>query len=332
MTRYLFAGLLAFATAACSDGSASPAAKTAPPEPALTVRAETLATVLPVSGTVMARQRAEIATRLMARIARVAVDVGSRVRAGQTLIHLGGDDIAAARQKAAAALSAAEAAHAEAVRQAARMDTLYASDAVSQVQRDQAHLGLAQATAQLALAQAAEKDAETAAGYATIAAPFSGVVAARYVDAGDLANPGMPLLVVESTGPRDAVLDVPVDIAARLHRGDTLRVTGDDGREAKAPVRAIAGGADQRTRTVEVRATLPADWPTGLGVTGFIPAGSHPGVAVPADAITRRGQLTGVRVVMADGTTLRWVRVGRTLADGRVEILSGLEPGDRVVQ
>jgi RND family efflux transporter MFP subunit len=332
MTRFLFAGLLAVTVAACGSGSASPAPKAAPLEPAITVRAETLATVLPVSGTVAARQRAEIATRLMARIARVAVDVGSRVTAGAPLIHLGGDDIASARDRAAAAVRAARAARDEAARQTARMDTLYASDVVSQVQRDQAHLALIQAESQLALAQAAAQDAETAAGYATLAAPFAGVVVARYVDAGDLASPGTPLLVLESRGPRDAVLDVPIDIAARLRRGDTLRVTSDDGREAMAPIRAVAGGADQRTRTVEVRAVLPADWPTGLGLTAYIPAGAHPGIAVPGSSVVRRGQLTGVRVVEAGATTLRWVRLGRTLSDGRIEVLSGLEPGERVAQ
>lgn len=332
MTRYLLAGALTLAVGACSAGSATPAPKNAPIEPSVAVRAETLTTVLPVSGSVVARQRAEIATRMMARIASVTVDVGARVRAGHPLIHLGGDDIASARTKAAAAVAAAAAARDEAARQAARMDTLLASDAVSQVQRDQAHLGLTQAESQLALAEAAARDAETAAGYATIVAPFAGAVVARNVDAGDLANPGMPLLVLESTGARDAMLNIPVDLAARLQVGDTLRIVRDDGRETAAPIRAVAGGADPQTRTVEVRAVVPADWPTGASVTGFIAAGSHVGIAVPASAVVRRGQLTGVTVQTGEATSVRWIRLGRTTPDGRIEVLSGLEPGDRIVQ
>lgn len=332
MTRSLLPGLLVLAVGACRAGSASPAPNTTPPEPTVVVRAETLATELPVSGSVVARQRAELATRMMARIASVAVDVGTHVTTGQPLIRLGGDDVASARTKAAAAVAAATAARDEATRQAARMDTLLAIDAVSQVQRDQAHLALTQAESQLALAQAAAQDAETAAGYATLAAPFAGTVVDRNVDPGDLASPGTPLLVLESGGPRDVVLDVPVDLASRLHPGDTLRVTRDDGLEWAAPIRAVAGGADPRTRTVEVRAVVPATWPTGSSVTGFIPAGSHVGVVVPGNVIVRRGQLTGVMVQTDAGASIRWIRVGRTTPDGRIEVLSGLEAGDRIVR
>lgn len=332
MNHFLPIAALALGLAACSSGSATPAPKAPSTEPALTVRAETLATAIPVNGIVTARRRAEIATRMMARIAEVPVDIGTRVHRGEPLIRLGGEDVAAGLAKAGAAVDAAQAARDEAARQAARMDTLLAADAVSQVQRDQARLGLAQADAQLTLAQATRREAETAARYATIVAPFDGAVVTRTVDAGDLATPGAPLLTLESVGPRDAVLDVPVDLALRLRTGTVVRVLSDDGRAADARVRAVAAGADGRTRTVEVRAVLPADWPTGLSVTGLIPAGAHLGIAIPASAVVRRGQLTGVRVETAEGASLRWVRLGRTLDSDRVEILTGLEAGDRILR
>lgn len=314
---------------ACGDGDAAPPA-TPPALPAgLLVQAESLPILLPVAGTITSRNRAEISTRLMARVTAVPVQLGATVRAGQTLIRLGLDDIAAHRAKAEAAVTAARAAHAEAARHAARMDTLYAQDVVSQVQRDQAHLGLTHAASQLAMARAALTEVETADGYARIVAPFDGVVAARTVDPGDLANPGMPLLVLESIGPREAVLAVPVDLTRGLAPGSRIRLTGD-GRTTDGPIRAVAGGADPMTRTVEVRIEVPADWPTGVSVTGFVPAGVRSGVAIPASAVVRRGQLTGVRVVAGDGERLRWIRLGRTLADDRVEVLSGLEPGERI--
>jgi multidrug efflux pump subunit AcrA (membrane-fusion protein) len=112
----------------------------------------------------------------------------------------------------------------------------------------------------------------------------------------------------------------------------TLRVTTVDGRTAQAPIRAISGGADPMTRTVEVRAELPADWPTGVSATGLVPAGTFDGVAIPSSAVIRRGQLTGVKVLTEDGVAVRWIRLGRTLDnDQRVQVLSGLEPGDRIV-
>jgi RND family efflux transporter MFP subunit len=179
------------------------------------------------------------------------------------------------------------------------------------------------------MAEATLREVESAAGYARIAAPFDGVVVARSVDPGDLAAPGQPLLVLESTGARDAVIAVPADVAADLRVGSTVTVQGPDGRTTEGRVRVIAGGADPVTRTVEARVAVPADWPTGISVTALVPAGTRAAVAIPATAVVRRGQLTGVKVLTAEGTTLRWVRLGRTVG-ARVEVLSGLEPGERI--
>ena len=89
---------------------------------------------------------------------------------------------------------------------------------------------------------------------------------------------------------------------------------------------------------MEVRADLPATWPTGVSVTALVPARTHEGITIPESAVVRRGQLTGVSVVGEDGVSLRWIRVGRRIetvdAHGdawtAVEVLSGLEPGERI--
>lgn len=326
------AGLIGL-TAACSRPSAPPSA--APPPPAgAVVQIEDLPATIAVEGTVAARRRAEIATRLMARIAAVPVDAGSRVRVGDVLVHLDLGDIDANRARAAAGARAAAAAKDEAARQAARMDTLLAGDVVPQAQRDAAHLGLTQAEAQLALAQAGLREVETAAGYATILAPFAGRVVSREVDEGDMASPGVTLVVLEEDGPRDGVFAVPADLAPGLRPGVRIRVTAGD-RTTDAPVRVLAAAADRATRTVELRVVLPSDWPSGTVATAMVPAGATRGIAVPEAVVVRRGQLTGVRVVTPSGVGLRWVRLGRALADSagaprRVEVLSGLDAGERI--
>ena len=332
MIRRLALLTLTAGAAACGGESHPEVQATETPANTFTVQAERLTATIPVEGTVVARQRAEVTTRMMARITSLPVDVGSRVSNGQVLVRLGTDDIAANRTKAEAAVTAARAGRGEASKHAARMDTLLAQDVVAQVQRDQAHLQLAQAESQLQLAQATLREVETAASYATIRAPFDGAIVARYNDAGDVAAPGMAILVIESTGPRDAVLAVSPDVAAELELGMTVRIRGTDDRTADAPVRAIASGADPWTRTVEVKTELPAEWPTGVSVTALVPAGTVEGVAIPRSAVIRRGQLTGVRVVTPDGVAVRWIRLGRAVdGDDLVQVLSGLEPGDRIV-
>jgi len=130
----------------------------------------------------------------MARITAIRVDVGSRIRAGQVLVTLGVEDVAADRARAEAGLQSATAARDEAAKHAARMDTLYRQDVVSLVQRDQAMLGLTIAESQLASARAALDQVASAEQYAAIRAPFDGAVVSRLANPGDLAVPGMPLL------------------------------------------------------------------------------------------------------------------------------------------
>lgn len=296
---------------------------------------EPLASVVAVHGTVRAREQATLSTRMMARITSVEVEVGDHVAAGQLLVRLGTDDITANRNRAEAGVRAAEAARDEATRQVARMDTLYAQDVVPLVQRDQARLALVQAESQVTMAHAGLQDVEAASGYAALRAPFAGTVVSRFAAVGALAAPGVPLIGVAADGPREVVLGVPPAIAQGLSRTDEIVVRRESAQETVARVRAIASGADPQTRTVEVVAELPDDWPTGVSVTALVPEGTRAGLAIPASAVVRRGQLTGVRVVTDHGEVLRWIRLGRELeagADGeaRYEVLSGLEPGERI--
>jgi len=330
-------GVAAF-LAACGEShppEATPAGETEHGT-GIAVEVEEIQVSIPVEGTVVARNRAEITTRMMARVTEIAADVGSRVRAGQILVRLGTEDIAANRTKAEAAVMVASAGRDEAAKHAGRMDALLAQDVVPQVQRDQAHLQLTQAESQLAMATATLTEVETAGSYASIRAPFDGEVVGRFIDQGDVASPGMPLLVVEEAGPREGKLAVPVEAAEALQTGSVVRVSTLGGRSVDAPVRVVSAGADPSSKTVEVRVVLPADWPTGVSLSALVPTGTTRAVTIPSEAVVRRGQLTGVRVVTSDGVALRWIRLGRTVGgdDGegdRVEVLSGLSSGDQIV-
>lgn len=191
MKAWMSSLLLATTLAACGDAEPSrePAATSTSGETML-VQTVPLTSVQPVDGTVQARRQAVVSTRIMARITSLEVEVGDRVAAGQILLRLGTDDVAANRSRAEASLRMAEAARDEAARHATRMDTLYTQDAVPMVQRDQARLGLVQAEAQVTLAEAALQDVATAAGYAALRAPFAGMVVSRVAAVGDLAAPG----------------------------------------------------------------------------------------------------------------------------------------------
>lgn len=331
---FLFA--LPLAVAACGGGDPEHTARPIPADGTeVLVAVEQISTVVPVAGTVRAKRRAEIATRMMARVSDVRVDVGSTVRSGQLLAVVGGADLDASRAQAEASVAAATAARNEAQRHLTRMEALLEQDAVPAVQRDGARLQLVQAESGLSMANGALAQVESQQSYSELKAPFSGRVVRRLADPGDIASPGMPLLVIEDLA-REGIAHVPVDMVSALAVGAELRIESNGGREATAVVSRVAAGADPATRTVEVQFDLPAGWPTGSDLTAFVPQGTHEGVAVHESSVVRRGQLTGVRVATDNGVQLRWIRIGRSFvgADGitHFEVLSGLSRGDRIAQ
>jgi len=341
MKNYLFVLLiipaLGLATG-CTDAPAEPAAGVAQHEsaPTMAVARRQLPSYMSVNGRVAAQNQVEVATRMMARITAMPVEIGDFVQKGQVLVRLGNDDIEANRASATAAVEAATLAAEEARRHMARMDTLAAIDAVPTVQRDQARLQLTAAESQLVMAQSALRNVETAASYATIVAPFTGTVVSRHADPGDMAAPGVPLLVVQDQVAREGRIAVPASVREYMTSGTVVEVSAAGVTPVSAPVKSVSSGVDPMTGTVEIIVELPETWVPGTTLTAQLPVGSREGIAVPQSSIVRRGQLTGVRVANQDGAAVRWVRLGRRVPgdatdEPQVEILSGLSAGEQIV-
>jgi len=261
---------------------------------------------------VTSERTAEIATRMSGTVGRVLVDVGSRVSRGQPLVELDADDVNARVTAARAQEQLARTSH-------RRVENLARDGAASQHELDQATAALEAAGAMLAEAQAQE-------AYAMVRAPFDGVITARTVDAGDLALPGQPLLVLVAPGALKVVADLPALRSGSLEVGDTVRVRLErSGEQVPARVTRVVPALGGASRTFRVEAAMQ-DTPSGAIPGAYARlevarAGEGPRW-VPEDAIVERGQLTGVFAVEADTLRLRWVRLGQR-RDGAVELLAG---------
>jgi RND family efflux transporter MFP subunit len=184
----------------------------------------------------------------------------------------------------------------------------------------------------LRFAQAALAEAEALLAFATIRAPFRGVVTEKHVLAGDLAVAGQPLLVLESTQLLRAEGSVPERAAAALKMGDPLDVTLDD---SAAPVAGrieeISGAADAASRSILIKAALPpGSARSGQFARLRVPHGESDVLLAPIAALTRHGQMERVFVVTDGRAVLRLVKTGRAHGD-RLEILAGLNAGEQVV-
>jgi multidrug efflux pump subunit AcrA (membrane-fusion protein) len=190
-----------------------------------------------------------------------------------------------------------------------------------------------QVGARIEQADAAVASARVRLSYARVSAPSDGIVVARMVEPGSVAAPGVPLLTIEEERYRLEVA-MPETEAAGLRIGQPGRVTIDAlRRPLDATITEILPAADPRTRTVTVKLDLPPGpgLRSGLYGTARFGMGERTALLLPRAAIDQRGQLERVFVVDQDNVArMRLVTTGRTYGD-RVEILSGLHPGERVV-
>lgn len=328
---------------------------------ARTVAPEDIPSVYEAMGTVRARTAAVIAAKVMGYVRAVKVAAGDRVRQGQLLVELDARDLEAAYRQAEAGLNQARGAQAEvenAVNAARaqlelaqvtfrRMKDLFDKKSISNQEFDeasarlkvaQASLEMAQARqaqlgSKIAQAEAARRAAEVMRGYARIAAPFDGVVTEKSVEPGGLTAPGAPLLTLERQG--DYRLEVAVEESrlASIRVGQSAEVVLDAlDRSLTARVSEIVPAVDAAARAFTVKLGLPAlpQLRSGLFGRARFQLGRRQALTVPVAAVIEHGQLFSVLVVEEGRARNRLVTVGQRLGD-RLEVLSGLTAGDRVI-
>jgi RND family efflux transporter MFP subunit len=272
-----------------------------------------------VAGTLVAAERATIATRLAARVSRLHVREGDRVQRGALLVSLTAQEL---RSQVAAARAARDAAAA----QEKRIRLLLAEDAAPRAELDQV-------VAQRAQAEAALAAAEATMGYAELRAPFDGVVQARRVEEGDFVSPGTPLVELEGRAGLEVQATLSEEEAGTVKLGRRLEVEAGSAL-ATGEVIALAPGGDPGSHRVALRARLVTGG-EGLRSGTFarirLPAAPSSGaLSIPRSALVERGDLTGAFVVEEGRAQLRWLAVGEPAGD-RVAIRAGLHAGERVV-
>lgn len=273
--------------------------------------------------TVVSDRAAVVATRTAGGVRDVLVDVGSVVSAGQVLVRLDAADVEAR-------VASAEAGATLARQYYQRITALERDGAATGQELDEATRGVQQAEAGLAEAVAQQS-------YVVLRAPFAGVIVARTVDPGDLAVPGTPLVRLSSLRGLEIEADLPAQLQGEIEVGDTVGVRSpDDGFESLAVVKRIVPALEAGSQRFRVEASLPGDMSGAPPLPGTVvrmelPLPGNMTVWIPDDAVVHRGQLRGVYTVEADSLWLRWIRLGQERS-GAVEVLAGLDAGDRVVR
>ncbi len=331
----------AILAAACGSQPAPVATETVA-APVEVVRPATLADTRITTGTVRSATVSPLAAKMMGNVTRVLVSEGQRVRRGDVLVEIDDREFRAKTQEAnggaAEVDQAIAAAQANANVMAAtykRFAALRERGSVSPQEFDEvaakntaAQAQLQQALAKRTQALAGVSEAQTYLSYANVRSPIDGIVTARMIDPGAQAAPGMPLVTVEDDAHYRVETTIDEDLAAHVRPGDAVQV--ENGITAHV---ANVATVDPQTRSALVKIDLPRG--SGLRSGAFVrvafTVGSRSGITIPATAVAHRGQLTSVFVVDPHDTVrLRLVTLGDP-QQGRVEVLSGIDAGERVI-
>jgi RND family efflux transporter MFP subunit len=284
-----------------------------------TVESKSRAVTEEVVGTVRAKLHATLEAKLSGRIDKLPVVLGQRVKAGELVARLHAAEISARLEQAEAAVEQAQ-------RDWKRSTALFEQQALTRADYDSAQ-------SRERLAKGAAAEAKAMMSYVEILAPFDGVVTKKWVDVGDLAAPGKPLISIEDPSALQLEADVPQAIAAHVQREARLAVRVDGIKDdLTGMVSEIAPTADPISRTFQVKADLTAQ--PGLSSGQFarllVPIGESNSLRVPLSAVVQRGQLEIIFVVSNQHAHLHLVKTGKRVGD-EIEILSGLQPGDSIV-
>lgn len=304
--------------------------------------------LLEVVGSVRARTSAVVSTRIPGSISVLSVREGDRVKKGQVLAQLDARENQATAAAATAAVDEASRGLDEALSRKKLADTtfdryhnLFKEQAISrqeldvrQTEKDMAAQGVARAESRVKQAQEGARASTTMSDYTRIVAPISGIIASKQADLGASVFPGQPLMTIEDDGSYQLELALPENIVTRIKPGSPLQVTLDAiGSTFAAKVAEIVPTADSVSRTFVAKIVLnQKGLKSGMFGRGVLSLGtSTNGITVPKTAVVERGALTSVWAVNKENIArMRIVKVGRQSGD-RVEVLSGLSDGDRVV-
>jgi RND family efflux transporter MFP subunit len=273
-----------------------------------------------VAGTVEALHRATIGARISGPIEEMPVALGSAVKKGALLAKISAGEIRARVSQAETQLAQAQRNHAREKRllekEASTRETVKTLEEASLV------------------AEAALRESRAMLGYTIITAPFAGIISQKMANAGDLATPGMPLLVLENSEQLQVVAAVPEGMVLKIRKGDTLAVSIPAAEFSQAgTVTEIGPAADSASRTALVKIRIDGDGDLRPGQYARVSLPDAAGVAtflVPKTALLRFGQMERLFVIENDTARLRLVRSGEH-REGEVEILAGLNGGEQVV-
>lgn len=343
--RKLYYALLAVAVGVCISGGSLIWAKNNTTKPAAEeitmVRTAVIGTAgmtqaYTYSGEVRGRFESQLAFQVNGKIIKRNVQLGSTVNAGDVLMQIDSRDLQQAVNSNSAQVSSAESQRKLAENNLNRYRQLLESGAISRAQYDQYANSYEVAIAGVQQASAQYSQGANQLEYSLLRADKSGVVTSITAELGQVVSAGQIVTTVVQDGEREVEISVPENRIAELRKAGQIKVAfwALPNVTLQGSLREIAPMADQSTRTFKVRVSLISPPPEiKLGMTASVTLTDNtaqPTVIIPLAAVYQDSTSAKVWVVKDDTLTLRPIQTG-SLGNGTIQVLSGLQQGDRIV-
>jgi RND family efflux transporter MFP subunit len=297
------------------------------------VRSKPVSTSYFLEGVVEAELRTTISSQTGGVVEKILFDVNDFVRKDEVVVVIDNKQQTAGLKQAQAAEREARALLQEAQGEFNRIQEVYQKNVVSKAEFDRANAALKTARARNESAQAAVSKAQQQLDFTIVRAPFSGILTARLVEPGESVGVGTALMSGVSLERLRVNTQVPQSIyrAVRNHRYAII-VTEDS--EIVSTEMTFFPFADPLSHSFQLRIQLPAsesDLIPGMFVKVAMEVSRENRLVIPFNAVAFRSEVTGVYISEAGGLHFRHVRLGRRLAENEVVVLSGINPGDSIV-
>ena len=334
MSRSLLLGVLALALlTGCAEEE-----KPAPIRPVLysEVQQQDQQSLGRFAGSIEARVQSTLGFRVGGRVAQRLVDAGAEVKAGTTLATLDPTDQQNALRASEGDQARSEAQWINAQANARRQQELFDRGVGAKAALEQAQTELSDARSSREQAEAATRQARDRLAYGTLSSDFDAVVTAWHVEAGQVVGAGQEVVTLARPDVREAVFDLPLEVAAALDDGVQFEVAAqlDPTIKTLGTLRELEPQADAATRTRRARLSL-ADSPPGLRLGSAISVSlsrrQTPRSLLPAATVQEIDGQTRVWVIDPESKTVHPRNVQVLQRDAEHVSVTGLEPGTKVV-
>lgn len=290
------------------------------------------------SGKVVANNTVNITTRIMGYVQKVYVKPGAKVTKGQLLLEINNSDLQAKKLQSKASVVQAEAVFNNAKKDLKRFEQLFKENSASQKELDNVTAQYKISKANVVAAKEMLNEINSQLNYFQIKAPFDGVVVNKFIEEGNMTNPGNILLSVENMARVKVETMVSEQQISNINKGAEVEVliNSIDG-EFKGKILEISTSSVHTGGQFLI--TVLLDKNNSSILSGMFAEVrfllqekiNQPNIFIPEKSIVKREQLCGVYTVSTTNTAiLRWLKLGKK-HKGNVEVISGLSSGETFI-